>query len=95
MIDFKERGISKHQCLEVECNENMLDQDIIMAFHAFVGSNNELDCVMEVLADMSAEELNRISCKPESLFLPRKLLYANVEEIKRCAEILKRGEMKS
>lgn len=89
MVDFREKGVSKHQCLEVACNGSMTDQDLIVACHLYVGIDNELDSVVEVFADMTAQELNEISLKPESLFLPRKLLFANFEEIERCAKILR------
>lgn len=38
---------------------------------------------------MNAKELEKIVLTPELLFLPRRHLYVNAEEMKRCAKILK------
>lgn len=88
LIDYRERGIAKHQCLEIKCNEDIEDRFILAACHRYVGLNNEMDCVTEIFSGMSVKELNEISLKPECLHLPRRILYVNLEEIKRCASIL-------
>lgn len=89
VVDYREKGVSKHQCIELGCEGLVTDAAIVTACHVYVGMNNELDGVIEIFADMSATELEKISLKPEMAFLPMRLLYANVEEIKRCVEILK------
>jgi hypothetical protein len=88
LIDYREKRIAKHQCLEIECNEDIEDRFVVAACHRYIGLNNEMDCVTEIFSDMSVKELNRISLKPECLHLPRRILYVNLEEITRCASML-------
>lgn len=88
LIDYREKGIAKHQCLEIKCNEDIEDRFVIAACHRYVGLNNEMDCVTEIFSDMSVKELNKIPLKPELLYLPRRILYVNWGEIKRCASAL-------
>ena len=75
LIDYRERGIAKHQCLD----EDIEDRFILAACHRYVGLNNEMDCVTEIFSGMSVKELNEISLKPECLHLPRRILYVNLE----------------
>lgn len=89
VVDYREKGVSKHHCIEFRCEGFATDATIVTACHVYVGMNNELDGVVEIFTDMSATELGKISLKPEIAFLPMRVLYANVEELKRCAEILK------
>ena len=88
LVDYRENGISKHQCLETECNKDIEDSSIIAVCHGYVGFGNELDGIAEILSDISAKELNDIASKPEFLYIPRRIVYVNPEELKRCARIL-------
>ena len=89
VVDYREKGVSKHHCIEFDCVGFATDTAIVTACHVYVGMENELDNVIEVFSDMSATELDKISLSPEIAFLPMRVLYANIEELKRCAEILK------
>ena len=95
LIDYREKGIAKHQCLEIECNEDIEDKFVVAACHRYVGLNNEMDCVTEFFSCISVKELNSISLKSECLHLPRRTLYVNLEEIKRCVNILNRKKYKN
>lgn len=88
LVDYRENGKSKHQCLETECNKDIEDSSIVAACHGYIGFGNELDGIAEILSDISAKELNDIASKPESLYIPRRIVYVNPEELKRCARIL-------
>lgn len=89
VVDYRENGVSKHQCFDTSIVGAMTDAAIVTACHVYVGMHNDLDSVTEVFADMSAKELEEISLTPKILFLPSLHLYVNTEEIKRCAKILK------
>lgn len=89
IVDYREKGISKHKCIEFGIVGSAADAALVTACHAYVGMNNELDCVSEVFTDMSVHELSKIATEPEVAFLTRRALYANASELKRCAEILK------
>ena len=89
IVDYRENGISKHQCFEADVVGPTTDAAIVTACHAYVGMNNDLDGVSEVFADMSANELEEIAQTPRRLSLPSRHLYVNVEEVNRCAKILK------
>lgn len=89
VVDYRENGVSKHQCFEMSVEGPVTDAAIVTACHAYVGMNNDLDSVSEVFTDMNAKELEKIVLTPELLFLPRRHLYVNAEEMKRCAKILK------
>lgn len=89
IVDYRENGVSKHQCFETSVVGPATDAAIVTACHAYVGIHNDLDSVTEVFADMSAKELEEIALTPKILFLPNRRLYVNVEEVKRCAKILK------
>lgn len=89
VVDYREKGVSKHQCFETSIVGPATDAAIVTACHAYVGIHNDLDSVTEVFADMSAKELEEIALTPKILFLPSRHLYANVEEVNRCAKILK------
>jgi len=89
VVDYREKGVSKHQCLEFDVEGIATDAALITACHVYVGMNNDPDSVSEVFTDMNAKELEKIVLTPELLFLPRRHLYVNAEEMKRCAKILK------
>ncbi len=89
IVDYREKGISNHQCIEFSIVGSATDAALVTACHAYVGMNNDLDSVTEVFADMSAKELEEIALTPKILFLPSRHLYVNVEEVNRCAKILK------
>lgn len=89
VVDYKENGESKHQCIETEQYGDMTDNEVIAACHAYVGIETELDSVIEVLSYMTAEDLEKIALLPAVLFLPRRPLYVNIEEVQRCAELLR------
>lgn len=89
IVDYRENGVSKHQCIEMSVVGSITDAAIVTACHAYVGMNNDLDGVSEVFADMSAKELEEIALTPKILFLPSRHLYVNVEEVNRCAKILR------
>ncbi len=89
IVDYREEGMSKHQCLEFDIVGHATDAALVTACHAYVGMNNELDCVSEVFTDMGVHELAKIATEPEVAFLTRRALYVNAAEMKRCAEILK------
>ena len=89
MIDYRERGISKHDCIEIGVVGNYKEEYLIAACQSIIGVESELDSIVEVFSDMSAKELNEISMSPEVLALPHKIVYVNVDELKRCSGILK------
>ena len=89
IVDYRENGVSKHQCFETSVVGPATDAAIVTACHDCVGMNNDLDSVTEVFADMSAKELEEIALTPKILFLPSRHLYVNVEEVKRCAQLLR------
>lgn len=89
MVDYRKNGISMHECLEITQIGNTEDADMVRSCHVAVGLDVKLDSVIEVYADMTAEELDRIALSPESLTLPRRVLYVDVEEAKRIGELLK------
>lgn len=89
VVDYRENGASKHQCIELDGNGIVTDAAIVTACHAYVGMNNDLDGVSEVFVDMNAKELEEIALTPKILFLPSRHLYVNVEEVKRCAQLLR------
>lgn len=89
VVDYRENGVSKHQCFETSVVGPATDAAIVTACHAYVGIHNDLDSVTEVFADMSAKELEEIALTPKILFLPSRHMYVNVEEVNRCAKILK------
>ena len=89
IVDYRENGVSKHQCIELDGNGIVTDAAIVTACHAYVGMNNDLDGVSEVFADMNADELEEIAQTPKILFLPNRHLFVNAEEVNRCAKILK------
>lgn len=88
-VDYRENGVSKHQCIEMSGEGIATEAALITACHAYVGMDNDLDAVTEIFVDMSAEELEEIVLTPKMLFLPNRKLYVNVEKIKRCAQLLK------
>ena len=47
LIDYREKRIAKHQCLEIECNEDIEDRFVVAACHRYIGLNNEMDCVSD------------------------------------------------
>lgn len=89
VVDYRENGVAKHQCLEFDVEGIATDAALITACHVYVGMHNNLDSVSEVFADMGAKELEEIALTQKILFLPNRHLYVNAEEIKRCAKILK------
>ena len=89
MVDYRKNGISMHECLEITQIGNTEDADMVRSCHVAVGLDVKLDSVIEVYADMTAEELDRIALSPESLTLPRRVLYVDVEEANRIGELLK------
>lgn len=89
VVDYRENGVSKHQCIEMDGKELVTDAALVTACHAYVGIHNDLDGVSEVFVGMSAKELEEIALTPKILFLPSRHLYVNVEEVNRCAKILK------
>lgn len=89
IVDYRENGVSKHQCVEMSVVGSITDAAIVTACHAYVGMNNDLDGVSEIFADMSAKELEEIALTPKMLFLPNRCLFINVEEVNRCAKILR------
>lgn len=89
IVDYRENGVSKHQCFETSIVGAATDAAIVTACHVHVGMHNDLDSVIEVFADMSAKELEEIAQTPKILFLPNRHLFVNVEEVKRCVKILK------
>lgn len=89
VVDYRENGVSKHQCIEMSAEGLVTDAALVTACHAYVGMDNDLDGVSEVFVDMSAKELEEIALTPKILFLPSRHLYVNVEEVNRCAKILK------
>lgn len=92
IVDYRENGLAKHQCLEFIGIGPITDAAIITACHSYIGMHNSLDGVIEVLTDMSANELEKIVLTPEVLYLATRNLYINVEEVKRCVEILKEAQ---
>ncbi len=89
VVDYRENGVARHQCIELRGHAIVTDVAVITACHAHVGMENDLDGVIEIYADMSAHELEEIALTPKILFLPSRNLYINVEEVKRCSQILR------
>ena len=86
VVDYRKNGDEKHQCIEVNAEGPMTDAALITLCHVHIGLDNALDGVIEVLADMSVNELEEIVLKPEALFLPVRSLFINAEEAKRYLE---------
>lgn len=89
MVDYREDGIYKHQCIEVMQEQETTDAEIVQACHIAIGLSCTLDGVIEVLADMTAKELNEIALSPVSIMIPRRVLYINMEEVERVNAAMK------
>lgn len=89
IVDYKEKGVCKHQCIAAVQIAQMSDEDIVKFCHFHVGAENELDSVIEVFENMTAAELNEISQTPLVFALRCRPIYVNADELKRCAAILK------
>ena len=89
MVDYRENGESKHHAIEIGYIGDATDMDMVTACHEYVGRNTVLDSVIEVFADMTAEELNEISQSPACISLPKKPLYINIAEALRMGREMK------
>lgn len=37
LIDYREKGIAKHLCLEIECNADIEDRVVVAVCHRYIG----------------------------------------------------------
>lgn len=88
-VDYIDNGIDKHRSFECnDVNGVVTDSEIIALLHYYIGLNKKLSCVVEVATDMTLEEFNHVYNTPDVLKLPHRILYADMEEVRRINEML-------
>ncbi len=82
IVDFNEDGKSMHESVEIRGCENMhSDEALITLCHKKVGLHTKLTGVIEIMEDISLDELSNIMDKPESRMLSKRYLYIDMEEM--------------
>ena len=91
IVDFDEYGKSMHESVEIiGCENECTDEELIYLCHKKVGEHTKLTGVIEIMEDISLNELSKIMDKPESLELSKRYLYIDMEEmVKSISALLK------
>lgn len=87
IVNYQEKKRPKHQCIEMEVCSVMSNAEVITKIRCMIGIRNELDSVIEVCADMNAQELNDLYMQFVSEFPTIRALYLNVAEPVRVAAL--------
>lgn len=88
LVDYRENGKARHRAFTMFYSSRMPDEVVIEACRHVIGTQNELDSVFEVFADIGAKELQEMATKVNMLRLPHKMLYVNTDELRRCSDLL-------
>ena len=92
MVDYRKNGVDMHKAIEMGCTRDVTVLEIIEVCQEYIGKRTILDSIVEIYADMTANELNNISMSPLFELLPKRLLFINTEALKRFKEKMEKGK---
>ena len=88
LVDYEESGCNMHQAFEGIGTNLPTDKETIQMFHCCIGNENRLSSIAEFTTDLSLDEFKKICDMPEVLMLPHRILYVDMEEIKKVREMM-------